>query len=310
MNDVIHVVAAVIVDAAGQILIARRPESKHQGGLWEFPGGKVEVGETPLDALQRELHEELGIDVNQARPLIQILHRYPDKSVKLDVWRVDGFSGEAHGKEGQPVCWVDEAELDEYAFPAANKPIITALRLPERMLITGDCTLDEYPARVEAALLQGVRLVMLRAHDLDINQLKPLWHELNQICDDHNARLVLNSSIEVANELQAGAVHLTAERLGRLAGRDAFNGRMLSASCHSPQELEMAQQKGLDFVTLSPVMPTLSHPDQPALGWSVFSGWVENVTLPVYALGGMDESCLEQAWASGAQGVAGISSWW
>lgn len=310
MSEVIHVVAAVIVDAAGQILIARRPENKHQGGLWEFPGGKVEVGEAPLDALQRELHEELGIDVTQARPLIQILHRYPDKSVKLDVWRVDGFSGEAHGKEGQPICWVDEAELDDYAFPAANTPIITALRLPECMLITGESGLDEYPARVEAALLKGVRLVMLRAHDLGLDQLKPLWHELNQICDDHNARLVLNGSIDVANDLQADALHLTAERLRELTDRKAFTGSLLSASCHNPQELEMAQRKGVDFVTLSPVMPTNSHPDQPNLGWDLFKEWVEGVTLPVYALGGMDETCLEQAWNSGAQGVAAITSWW
>ena len=98
----IHVAAAVIRCVDGQILLAKRPEDKHQGGLWEFPGGKVEASETVQAALSRELEEELGIRPSAARPLIQVRHDYPDKQVLLDVWEVSAFTGEPHGAEGQP----------------------------------------------------------------------------------------------------------------------------------------------------------------------------------------------------------------
>mgnify|MGYP002714153243 CR=1 FL=1 len=124
----VHVAAAVIRGADGRVLIAKRPQDKHQGGLWEFPGGKVEEGEAVERALARELEEELGIRVEAARPLIQVHHDYPDKQVLLDVWEVSSFTGEPHGAEGQPLAWVSERQLLEYEFPAANKPIVAVLR--------------------------------------------------------------------------------------------------------------------------------------------------------------------------------------
>jgi 8-oxo-dGTP diphosphatase len=127
MSRLIHVAAGVIVAAGGQILIARRPESAHQGGLWEFPGGKVEAGESVEAALARELQEELAIVVTACAPLLEVHHNYPDKSVLLDVWLVTAFTGEPHGNEGQPVRWVDVAALNNYTFPAANAPIVAAV---------------------------------------------------------------------------------------------------------------------------------------------------------------------------------------
>lgn len=125
-TQLVHVAVGVIVGGLG-ILIARRPESAHQGGLWEFPGGKVEVGEPVQEALARELDEELGITVTGPQPLIEIKHDYGDKQVLLDVWWVTAFSGEPRGKEGQPIAWVKPEKLSDYAFPAANQPIITAI---------------------------------------------------------------------------------------------------------------------------------------------------------------------------------------
>ncbi len=113
----VHVAAAVIRDDSGKILIARRADTQHQGGLWEFPGGKVEADESVETALARELHEELGIVVGAARPLIKVRHDYPDKQVLLDVWEVSSFSGEPHGAEGQPLAWVTAKELVNYEFP-------------------------------------------------------------------------------------------------------------------------------------------------------------------------------------------------
>ncbi len=122
----LHVVAAVILDENDNVLIARRPLDKHMGGLWEFPGGKVEQGEAVTDALCRELDEELGIQPTSWEPLIQVNHSYPDKTVLLDVWTVTSFTGEAYGREGQPVQWVSREELVNFEFPEANKPIIEA----------------------------------------------------------------------------------------------------------------------------------------------------------------------------------------
>ena len=122
----LHVAVGVIVNPQGEILISKRHDDSHQGGLWEFPGGKVEDGESVAQALQRELHEELGIDVYGCRSLLEVHHDYPDKQVLLDVWLIDDFSGEVVGREGQPLCWCRPSELPGFEFPAANLPIVEA----------------------------------------------------------------------------------------------------------------------------------------------------------------------------------------
>ena len=141
-SSVIHVVAGIIRNPQGQILLAKRPQHLHQGGLWEFPGGKCEPGEQAFAALQRELHEELGIAVRSAQPFIRIPYNYPDKRILLDVWQVNDYAGEAFGKEQQTIVWVSDAELERFAFPAANRPILTALRLPDTCLITPEPQAD------------------------------------------------------------------------------------------------------------------------------------------------------------------------
>ncbi len=122
----VHVAVGVILNDAGEILISKRHVDSHQGGLWEFPGGKVEEGESIEAALDRELHEELGIRVTSCRAMLEVRHDYSDKQVLLDVWVIDGFSGEANGREGQPLRWCAPAALVDYEFPAANQPIVDA----------------------------------------------------------------------------------------------------------------------------------------------------------------------------------------
>ncbi|WP_020683275.1 Nudix family hydrolase [Marinobacterium rhizophilum] len=310
-HRLIHVAAAVILDRDKRVLLARRPDDKHQGGLWEFPGGKVEAGEAVPDALDRELHEELGIRVRGARPLIQIPHHYADKSVLLDVFVVDQFDGEAHGREGQPVRWVSLDELSGYRFPAANQPILAAARLPARMLITGEAAdMAQYLACTQRALALGLRWVMLRAPALSESDFCDLYRQLLPLCDAAGATLAVNCELALANSLGARALHLNRHRLARLDARDAFQGEWLSASCHDDSELARAAALGLDFVTLSPLAPTRSHPQATSLGWPGFARLCSDATLPVYALGGLGESDLGDAWVHGAQGVAAISAWW
>ncbi len=125
--SIVHVAVGVILNSAGQIFIAKRADHLHQGGLWEFPGGKVDAGETVQQALSRELREELAIAVTSCSALMEIRHDYGDKSVLLDVWIVDAFEGEAIGNEGQETAWVDVSELRAYEFPQANEAIIAAI---------------------------------------------------------------------------------------------------------------------------------------------------------------------------------------
>ena len=308
----IHVAAAVIRGADGRILIARRPDDKHQGGLWEFPGGKVEADESVEQALARELDEELGIRPSAARPLLQVRHDYPDKQVLLDVWDVSAFTGEPHGAEGQPLAWVAPDRLGDYEFPAANRPIVAAARLPERYLITPD-DLDPLALLdgIQAALGQGVRLIQLRAPQLSAEQYRALAADALGLCAGR-AQLLLKGPLEWLADFPAAGWHLTARQLCELAQgpRPLSSDRWLAASCHSAEELALATQLDVDFVTLSPLRPTLSHPGAPALGWPRASELLQGVNLPVYLLGGLRPGDIPQAWQAGAQGVAGIRGLW
>jgi len=312
MRKLIHVAAAVILDHRGHILLAQRPDDKHQGGLWEFPGGKVEPNEPVVEALARELDEELGIQLTHAQPLIRIPHHYPDKSVLLDVYTVDAFSGEPFGREGQPVRWVAPADLQAYEFPAANKPIVTAALLADRLMITGPGNDQaEYLSCFERAVAQHeLSLVMLRAPHLDTGDYADLAQAMMAKARQQGVTLVLNCPLDQANQLEADGLHLSSARLRELQHRDQFNGRWLGASCHDAEELAIAMEKGVDYVTLSPVLPTTSHPETPAMGWEQFSALVADLPIPVFALGGQRASDLAQARACGAQGIAAISAWW
>jgi len=123
----VHVAVGVVLNNKGRVLISKRHSDSHQGGLWEFPGGKVEAGESVYAALQRELLEELDIHIGEAQEMLQIQHDYADKQVLLDVWRVSAFTGIARGREGQPLRWIATGDLLDYDFPAANGPIIAAI---------------------------------------------------------------------------------------------------------------------------------------------------------------------------------------
>lgn len=308
----IHVAAAVIRGADGRILIARRPDDKHQGGLWEFPGGKVEADESVEQALARELDEELGIRPSAARPLLQVRHDYPDKQVLLDVWDVSAFTGEPHGAEGQPLAWVAPDRLGDYQFPAANRPIVAAARLPERYLITPD-DLDPLALLdgIQAALGQGVRLIQLRAPQLSAEQYRALAADALGLCAGR-AQLLLKGPLAWLADFPTAGWHLTARQLSELAqgGRPLAARSWLAASCHSLEELALATQLDVDFVTLSPLRPTLSHPGAPALGWTRAAELLQGVNLPVYLLGGLGPADIPQAWQAGAQGVAGIRGLW
>ncbi|MBI3772323.1 MAG: Nudix family hydrolase [Gammaproteobacteria bacterium] len=310
--DFLHVAAAVIVDDQGRVLIAQRPLDKHQGGLWEFPGGKVEPGEEVLAALDRELQEEVGINIEQARPLIRVQHRYPERAVLLDVWRVDRFRGRPEGREGQAIAWLTPEELPSRAFPAANVPIIAAARLPDRYLITPEP--GDIPAFLDqlqqAIPRHSLRLVQLRAKSLAPAEYRNLASKVIELCHAQNVKLLLNAEPGWVEELGADGVHLTAERLRQWHQRPLPSNYWVAASCHNAQELLHAASIGVDFAVLGPVQTTASHPEITPLGWNQFRSLVDAVPMPVYALGGLHVEDLKTAFNYGAQGIAAIRGLW
>lgn len=308
----VHVAVAVIQDAGGRVLLTRRPDSAHQGGLWEFPGGKVERGEDLPAALRREIREELGIEVSTHQPLIDITHIYPDKTVRLDVHRVLRYWGTPLGMEGQPLEWVLPEHLSHYPMPAADRPICTALKLPRRYLITGPdpAATQQFLRRLEVSLDRGVRLVQLRAPALERDAYANLASAALELCHGFGAKLLLNGASDLALELRADGVHLSGRQLAGLSSRPLPADQWVAASCHNLAELRQAMAIDADFCVLSPVQLTATHPDAAALGWEQFSRIVSASRIPVYALGGMDQTHIDQAIESGAQGIAAIRSLW
>jgi len=308
----LHVVVAVIVNEADQVLIAKRPEHLHQGGLWELPGGKLESGEVVVHALSRELDEELGITVEHALPLIRVRHSYPDRTVLLDVWRVDSFFGEVYGREGQSIAWVEKEQLPSYHFPVANIPVVTAARLPARYLVTPEPGDDFglFITRLEQCLCAGVRLIQLRAKKLNYADYRVLVQQVIILAKRYQTKVLLNAGQEWVETPGADGVHITSTQLMSLESRPLPPQYWVAASCHNERELAQAVRIGVDFVVISPVLPTLSHPEYPALGWDQLTRLIEIAPFPVYALGGMSDKHLPLACSSGAQGIAAIRSIW
>lgn len=304
----LHVAVGVIQPVAGEnILIAMRPKDVHQGGLWEFPGGKVEDGESVEQALRREMYEELGIEIINAEPLITTEHWYYERRVRLNAWRIERFTGQLHGREGQRIEWVAPEQLARYAFPAANRPIIHAACLPDRYAILEGRSAIEVKGNLNKLLEQGIRLIQLRLKTYAQHIPDFLLEHVRDACQRHQVQLMINSTLLGRPLSGVDGIHLTGQDLHEFNIRPA-RCQWLSASCHTLQELQMAESKGMDFALLAPVLKTRSHPEASALGWNAFSDLVVQTNIPVYALGGLQSTDLECAKRAGAQGIAGISA--
>lgn len=311
-DPAIRVAVGVLRDGRGRVLVARRPGAAHQGGKWEFPGGKVDESETVLDALRRELAEELGIELESARRLIRIPHSYPDRQVLLDVWLVNRYRGVPHGREGQPLRWVNLDNLGGLDLPAADRPILTALQLPALYLIS-DCQrygVSLFLERLEQALCAGARLLQLREPGLPAEAFRLLARQVAGRCHAHGALLLINADPSEVAACDADGVHLNSHRLQAQNLRPLDADLWVAASCHNRQELAQAERITADFVVLSPVLPTRSHPRAQPLGWDEFERLAITTPLPVYALGGLGADDRDRAWSAGAQGLAMISGVW
>ena len=309
-TKIVEVAAAVLQRPDGSFLLAQRPADKIWAGYWEFPGGKIEPGETPYHALVRELREELGITVATAYPWVTRMFTYPHATVRLNFFRVTAWSGDLHPHEGQEFSWQRVPNISVTPMLPANAPILRALELPSSYAISNVQELgeQEFMRRLEAALRKGLRLVQLREKDYSHEALRELALKMLSLIRQHDARLLINADIALAQEVGADGVQLTGTQLAGLRERPAVE--WCAASCHNAEELRRAEALGCDFALLSPVLPTQSHPGAPHLGWQNFAAIVAGSSIPVYALGGLTHDDMQTAWQHGAHGISLLRQAW
>ena len=303
---IVEVAAAVIMKQDGSFLLTCRPDGKPYAGYWEFPGGKVETDEAPLHALDRELQEELGIQVLQATPWVTRIFTYTHATVRLHFYRILQWYGNPWGRENQQLAWQSPQKTTVSPMLPANEPILRALSLPPVYAITqaSRIGMEASLQQIEQAFLHGLRMIQIREKDMDSETLSAFSEKVIARAHEMNAQVLMNSNRVLSGQLGADGVHLTASQLMNLSERPDVEESLCGASCHNSEELYQAEILGLDFVVLGPVLPTLSHPEIVPLGWHKFATLIRNYSLPVFALGGLGRDDLVIAQELGAHGIA------
>ncbi|MEX2499439.1 MAG: Nudix family hydrolase [Wenzhouxiangellaceae bacterium] len=307
--ETIEVAAAVLRDGEGRVLVSRRLAGRHLAGMWEFPGGKIEPGESPEAALKRELEEELGIDAGPSRPLVAVRHQYPEKNVRLWLYEVHSFSGSPHGVEGQEIRWATPQELAALEMPAADRPLPRLLDLDGYYAISpspgefdsADGFVDAWRASLEAGFC------LLRLRPAKGERVDPdLVQRIDRLTREFGARWIASGDLEQCFGWPADGVHLDTRQLMTLDKRPLPEDKLVIASCHDLEEIHIADFLDADLVTFSPVEPTATHPEATPIGWDDFERVVRRSPLPVMALGGVRPDDWGRARSVGAFGVAGI----
>jgi 8-oxo-dGTP diphosphatase len=289
-------VAIAILLHQNNVLVGWREAKQHQGNKHEFPGGKVEEGETPLAACRREIYEEVGIGLHEWHAFDVIVHEYDDVIVKLHLFHAVVPTALLNEIQ-QPWSWYSREELLNLNFPKANLAIIQRLYWPHQIKISAQ--LDE------VAQLKQDQLLYWRVEGTQ-QQLT----ELAKRSVKHLSRLIVNVDIfEQLNPIQQqaiSAIHLKQPQLMALKPGDLQIGKRYIAACHDLASMQQAQNIGCDAILLSPVLPTATHPEAVALGWEQFKCWVSQVDIPVFALGGMQAGDLAIAKEQSGYGIAGM----
>jgi 8-oxo-dGTP diphosphatase len=314
MKQITEVAAAVMLrgdPARPEFLLAQRPPGKVYAGYWEFPGGKVEPGETAREALVRELHEELGVTVDRAWPWVCREFCYPHATVRLRFFRVSSWHGELSAVEHSALVWLKAgAPADVSPILPANGPILSALALAPVYALTNaeEYGIDAELLRLERALCSGLRLLQVRHKGLAPARRDAFAEAVLVLARKHDGTTVLvNDDPRLAREVGAAGVHLSSRLLWQTDRRPDFE--RVAASCHTAADLARAADLGLDFVVLGPVLPTASHPEGSGMGWQAFSRLIDGSPLPVYALGGLQPEMLEHATSHGGHGIALMRGW-
>lgn len=289
-------VAIAILLHKTKVLVGWRQASQHQGNKHEFPGGKVEAGETPEQACRREIYEEVGIGLKDWHVFDVIRHEYDDIIVNLHLFHAyvpDELLDLIH----QPWGWYKREQLAELNFPKANDAILQRLIWPHLIKISDQIN----------ALPQQQALLYWRTDAADIDQIQS---QLLSLSDAQLQKLMIN--IDLWQQLDAelrdkiSTIHLKQSQLMSLSKAGLVVGKRFIAACHDAVSLQHAHHIGCDAVLLSPVQVTATHPEAKALGWEGFEELARTSDIPVFALGGVAPAELKQAQKHHAYGLAGI----
>jgi 8-oxo-dGTP diphosphatase len=311
----IDVAVGILIRDDGAFLLAQRPHGKPMAGYWEFPGGKLEIGETVFDALVREFDEELDLHIVEAHPWVQRVVVYPHATVRLHFWRSfgegRGWKGEPHGNEAQAFRWehIDRPTTDPWL--AGAQPVKRWMQLPATYAISNarEVGIDRFIARLDAKLADGaIAQLQLREPTMDASAFASLFDAVRARCAAHRVRLLVNSVHDEGYWTKANGVHLTARDLMRRDERPQVD--WCFASCHDAKELAHAGRLSLDAAVLGPVHRTASHVGVEGIGWPAFTAIASATTIPVYAIGGLQASDMRDAIGAGAHGIAMIRAAW
>lgn len=325
MTNVTDVAVAVFITADGRFLLSSRPDGKPYAGYWEFPGGKIEAGESVRDALVRELEEELNVVIDECTPWFSFNMVYPHATVRLRTWRVTAWHGAEqrgmHGMEGQSFCWQDLNDISVSPTLPGCLPIFRALSLPTTYTITnaGECGAEAYLQHLRASWGKNAansppdgvfvvpafvrqRLIQIREKSMPPATLRQFAAAVTALAHEHQAIVMVNGDVELAQAVGADGVHLTSAQLTSMTARPALT--WVGGSAHSREDIVRAAELNCDFVVVGSVKPTASHPGQTPLGWAAFEQMVRDSPIPAFAIGGLLPSDLNQAIVHGAHGIA------
>ncbi len=312
-SDFIHVVIGIIKNTQDEVLVTTRNKNAHLSGYLEFPGGKLEPGETPEQALTRELKEELDINLFEYSQLIQIPYIYTDRKVFLDVYKVNKYSGNIAANESQEVYWQNAFSLDPGLFPSANHGLIRAIQLPNVVAVTPDYHqhtnkfIDYFKSTIKR---ENISIIHLRSHQINDSEYIQLAEECLKLCNENNTKLVLNRTAASVLKINASGLHLTSKSLASLNKRPLGYEYLVSASCHNLGEVLHATKLGLDYVFVGPVIEKYLANSSQVLGWENFALLTRESSIPVYAIGGTSISNIKTSVECGGQGIAAIRDLW
>lgn len=305
-----RVVIGIVENNAGQLLLTKRRRGVHLENYWEFPGGKVEKQESFKMALRRELHEEIGIHISQVKKIIDFEYQYNDRRIHFQAYKILDYLSDVSSQEHQQLEWVHYSELDTHQMPSANISIIDALCLPPLYMIADQQSIQSNILLnvVKKNLESGIKLIQYRAHGVGRPEYIAMAEDIYNLCQQHGAKMVCNCELEWLNEFPAHGVHLTSSRLAEVCESAFYLNKCsyFSASCHTPEEVDLANQLKVRCILIGPVRTTCTHPDATSLEWEGFNHLCRVANMPVYALGGVEANEVASAIAQGAQGVAGI----
>lgn len=292
-----------------KVLLGKRPKTKPWAGWWEFPGGKINSGETANDALIRELKEELGITVTSSEPWMIRTHHFNNQPIRLHFFKINSWKKSPIALEHDELKWVEiESPKVEPLLPA-NQMIFQSLQLPSIYAITNMTEFHgNFFSLLERKIKSEINLIQIRERLLDQNELEIFSKKVLHLARQHKIKVLINANLELAKKIKADGVHLNSKQI--YENITIPEEMIIGASCHSIEDLKQAEARKYNFALLSPVKKTLTHPSIDPMGWKSFQEIINQVQIPVYALGGMACSDIPNAFESGAVGIAAQRAIW